>query len=164
MLAAYDLFEYTHQFEDDSDIDTTVGYDETNPAQPIAVQSGNLSGVAFVPASAISGDDTPSLYAAAKSLGDDFSDVDTFLRLASTDNPVNENGGAIFEYKYVEDSSGVRLLAVADGVVHANDLNALGQRWQDTGELLWGDGNFILDSVVNQLDLNEIGLNWQNGA
>ncbi len=51
-----------------------------------------------------------------------------------------------------------------DGVVNALDLNALGQHWQQTGEWLWSDGNFLLDDIIDAFDLNFVGDNWLQGS
>ncbi len=47
-----------------------------------------------------------------------------------------------------------------DGAVNAQDLNELGQRWQNTDNA-WSHGDFTADGNVNASDLNELGQNWQ---
>ncbi len=51
-----------------------------------------------------------------------------------------------------------------DFIVDAQDLNTLGIRWQQTGQLLWSGGDFNSDGAVNSTDLNVLGLNWQQSA
>ena len=47
-----------------------------------------------------------------------------------------------------------------DGVVNAQDLNELGQRWQNNDNA-WSHGDFTADGLVNAQDLNELGQRWQ---
>ena len=50
-----------------------------------------------------------------------------------------------------------------DGMVNAQDLNAVGINWQMAGRT-WSDGDFTGDGLVNAADLNVLALNWQATA
>lgn len=50
-----------------------------------------------------------------------------------------------------------------DGVVNAQDLNAVGINWQ-MGNKMWSDGDFTGEGLVNAADLNVLALNWQATA
>ena len=46
-----------------------------------------------------------------------------------------------------------------DGMVDAQDLNAVGSNWLGTDKV-WSGGDFNGDGIVNAKDLNRVGLNW----
>ena len=51
-----------------------------------------------------------------------------------------------------------------DGVVNAQDLNAVGSNWQADGLVSWAEGDFDGDGRAGASDLNDIGLQWTKTA
>ena len=78
----------------------------------------------------------------------DETDVSQWLEIAG-----NENAGQPY---LVGDAN-------LDGIVNAEDLNALGNSWQES-VTSWAAGDFNGDGLADSADLNSIGQNWQRST
>ena len=51
-----------------------------------------------------------------------------------------------------------------DGIINANDLNAVGRHWLQSNCVDWSRGEFTGDGIVDVADLKVIGLRWLQAA